>query len=199
MAVAAPPATTYPIALEVDGAQPQNRLSVLLRIIFAIPHMIAVSIVMTIAFVIYVISWIAILITGGYPAGLLRFSLGAFRWTLRTYGYMYLLTDKYPPFSLSDDAAYPVRVPMEERSENRNKVTTFWPLRWILAIPHLIVLYVLGIVAYVLVVIGWIAALITGSVPGGIHNFLSGYLRWYARAYGYVLNLVDEYPPFNLN
>lgn len=189
----------YPIELDVAPAAPQNRLSVLLRLIYIIPQAIVLSVLFVAFAVVWAISWLAILITGSYPAGLLKFSIGVWRWSMRLNGYGYLLTDKYPAFSLDDDADYPVRLLVDEQVDGRNRLTTFWLLRAILAIPHLMVLSVLSYAAGFVALIAWVVALVTGSVPAGLHNFLAGYLRWYARAYGYAFNLVDAYPPFSLN
>jgi len=198
MAASSTATSPYPIALEVQDAAPQNRLFVLLRLILAIPHLIILYVLSLAIAIVWVISWVAILVTGTYPAGLLRFSIGAWRWTIRAYAYAVLLTGKYPPFSLDDDEGYPVRLLVSEEIEGRNRLTTFWPIRLILAIPHAIILTILLYAAAVVVVIAWIVALVTGSVPSGLHKFLAGYLRWSARASGYIYNLVDEYPPFSL-
>ena len=192
-------AAEYPIRLEVDDAAGQNRLTVFFRIILLIPHAIILTILGIIAAIIYVIAWFAILFTGSYPAGMWRFTAGVLRWGIRAEGYLLLLTDKYPPFAMGKDSAYPIRPSLDERVEDRNRLTTFWPIRYILAIPHLIIVGVLQWAVYVVVLIAWIAALITGSVPGGLHSFMAGWLRWYARANGYMLLLCDEYPPFSLN
>ena len=71
-------------------------------------------------------------------------------------------------------------------------------IRLILAAPHLLVLSFLGIAACPVVVIGWLGALATGRLPRFAAAYLSGYLRWYARAVAYLLLLTDEYPPFAL-
>jgi prefoldin subunit 5 len=71
--------------------------------------------------------------------------------------------------------------------------------RLILAVPHFIVLYALGIAASVVVIIGWFGALATGRLPGFAAAYLSGYLRWYCRTAAYLLLLTDEYPPFALD
>lgn len=189
----------YPVGLEVDPAAPQNRLTVFFRIILAIPHFIVLALLGIVVFIIYVISWFAILFTGSYPAGMLRFMHNFLHWNYRVTAYLYLLTDKYPAFSLGPDEFYPIRLRMDERVDNRNRLTTFWPIRWILAIPHLIILGILNYVVQVVVFIAWIIALFTGSVPAGIHNFLAGYVRWTARSYAYIYNVVDEYPPFSLS
>src|SRR5579862_6356757 len=71
-------------------------------------------------------------------------------------------------------------------------------IRLILAAPHLLALSFLGIAACPVAVIGWLGALATGRLPRSAATYLSGYLRWYARAGAYLLLLTDEYPPFAL-
>jgi len=72
-------------------------------------------------------------------------------------------------------------------------------LRIFLVIPQLIVLWLLGIAAMVIVIIGWFGALFTGRLPVFAADFLSGYLRWLTRVYAYMLLLTDVYPPFTLD
>ena len=71
-------------------------------------------------------------------------------------------------------------------------------IRIILAIPHLIVLYALGIAAEVVLIIGWFAALFTGRLPEFAADFENGFLRWQTRVYAYIALLTDAYPPFAL-
>jgi hypothetical protein len=70
--------------------------------------------------------------------------------------------------------------------------------RLLLAIPHLIILYALGIAAEIVAFIGWFAALFTGSLPDWAHTFITGVVRWQARVYAYSFFLTDAYPPFSL-
>jgi hypothetical protein len=70
--------------------------------------------------------------------------------------------------------------------------------RLLLAIPHVIILWALGIAAEVVVVIGWFAALFMGSLPEWAHTFLTGVLRWQVRVYAYTFFLTGKYPPFSL-
>lgn len=72
-------------------------------------------------------------------------------------------------------------------------------IRLILAVPHLVVLAVLGIVTAALVVIGWFGALFTGRLPGFVIQFASGYLRWSIRVTAYLYLLTDAYPPFSMD
>jgi hypothetical protein len=127
---------------------------------------------------------------------MLTFVIGALRWTTRVSAYCLLLTDKYPPFSLDDDSAYPVRLSATEQVEGRNRLTTLF--RIIMIIPHYIIISVLGYAAWIVALIGWFAALFTGTVPAGLHSFLAGYTRWNARYMAYALLITDEYPPFSL-
>jgi len=78
----------------------------------------------------------------------------------------------------------------------QRRVTTAF--RLLLVIPHFVVLYVLGVAAAVVAVIGWFAALFTGRLPAGLAGFLVGWLRWSARVFAYLALLTDRYPPFAL-
>lgn len=191
------PGESYPVAMDVDPASEQNRLSVLLRYVFAIPAFIMAAIVGIGLMVVTVIAWFVILITGKYPAGMANFAAGGLRLTARVLAYTYLLTDKYPPFNLDEDSAYPIRPFVAVQATDRNRLTTFF--RILAAIPHLIVIGLLNYVINVVLFIAWLIALFTGTVPAGLHNFIAGYLRWNIRVSSYVMLLTDEYPPFSLS
>jgi hypothetical protein len=79
----------------------RNRLTVFFRLLLVIPHAIALFFVGIVAGIAHLIGFFAVLITGRWPEGLRNFVVGFFRWTLRVNAYHALLTDKYPPFSLS--------------------------------------------------------------------------------------------------
>jgi hypothetical protein len=188
---------SYPTGMDVDGPQQQSRLSVFLRIIFAIPILLFAGIVGIGMAVVALIAWFVILFTGKYPAGMANFSAGGVRLSARALGYCYMLTDKYPPFSLDEDSSYPIRAFATVQLEGRNRLTTFF--RIIMAIPHLIVISILNYVMEIVGFIAWLIVLITGSMPGGLHNFIAGYVRWNIRNSAYVMLLTDEYPPFSLS
>ena len=190
------PQGAYPVAFEADPPAPQNRLSVFFRILFAIPHLIVLEFVGIAMAVVTIIAWFVILFTGKYPAGMMSFAIGVNRWVAGPRLH-FLLTDKYPPFSLEDDSAYPIRIPITGQIEGRNRLTVFF--RIIMILPHAIILGVLRYVAVVVAFIAWFAALFTGTVPAGLHSFIAGYCRWNARVAGYGALLTDEYPPFGMN
>jgi hypothetical protein len=89
---------------------------------------------------------------------------------------------------------HPVQVVVTD-DLRRNRVTVFF--RGLLAIPHFIVLALWSIVAEIAIVVAWIAALITGRVPAGLHNFFASWLRYTTHVYAYVFILADPYPPFS--
>jgi hypothetical protein len=94
----APYPTTFQVAWP-DG--PRNRLSIGLRIFYAIPHVI-VLVFLNLAWVLTsIVAWFAILFTGKYPAALYDFAVGVLRWDLRVEAYLLLMRDEYPPFSLA--------------------------------------------------------------------------------------------------
>jgi hypothetical protein len=77
----------------------------------------------------------------------------------------------------------------------RNRLTVFF--RWLIAIPHFIVLSLWSIVAEIAIVVAWFAALITGRVPTGLHNFIASWLRYATHVYAYAALLADPFPPFS--
>lgn len=188
---------TYPIGLEVAPAAPQGRLGIFFRLLIAIPALIIASLIGDVAQILGFIAWLIILVTGKLPGGIANFIGGAVRWQMRVYAYVFLLTDKYPPFSLDDAPDYPVHVSIEPQLDGRNRLTVFF--RFIMIIPSAIVLYIVLAVASILLFFGWLVAVFTGSVPGGIHNFVAGALRWWVRLTGYMYLLTDQYPPFSLS
>jgi hypothetical protein len=78
--------------------------------------------------------------------------------------------------------------------EKRSRLTTFF--RWLLAIPHLIVVTFYGLAAAVVVIVAWFALLFTGRWPRGMYDFVAGFWRYCTAVYGYWYLLTDAYPPF---
>jgi Domain of unknown function (DUF4389) len=100
-----------------------------------------------------------------------------------------------PPPATATAGEYPVRFEAE-RQEEYNR---FLPLiKWLIALPHYIVLLFLGIGALFAIIIAFFAVLITGRYPRGLWDYVTGVHRWGMRVAAYVLLLRDEYPPFSL-
>jgi hypothetical protein len=190
-------APAYPVVLDFDPPAPQSRVTVFFRCFMPIPHIVVLYFLGIAQAVVAFLAWFAILFTGRYPAGMFGFSVGVLRWQTRVNAYTWLLTGRYPPFSMDDDGAYPVRVSVTVATEGRNRLTTFF--RPLMVIPHFIVLIFVAIAAAVVLFISWFAALFTAQVPEGMHNFLGGVTRWSTRVSAYMMLLTDEYPPFSLS
>lgn len=113
------------------------------------------------------------------------------RYIVGFYAYLGILTDKLP-----SNEQHVVRFEVAPSGEPTVGGVL---VRIITAIPHAIVLAILGIVAGILLLIAAIMVLVQESYPEGIFNFLRGYVRWHARLFAYLAGLVQEYPPFALD
>jgi len=131
-----------------------------------------------------------------YPRWWYDWNLELMRFSNRVGVYLGLMDDEYPSTdeqqSVTLDFPYP---------DARNGLNRWLPLvKWLLAIPHYLILIFLGLAAFVAVILAWFAILFTGRYPRGIFDFVEGVLRWSNRVVGYALILVtDEYPPFSLS
>jgi hypothetical protein len=114
----------------------------------------------------------------------------------RVIAYLDLLTDEYP--STDEDQVVHIEIPYPDA---KNELNRWLPLvKWLLAIPHYIILYFLWIAAIVCVVIAWFAILFTGRYPKGLFDFVVGVYRWSLRVAAYAILLTtDRYPPFALS
>jgi hypothetical protein len=130
-----------------------------------------------------------------YPRWWFDWNLELTRFSYRVGNYGALLDDRYP----STDEQHSLRLEMAYPDARRD-LNRFLPLvKWLLAIPHYIVLFFLGIAAFVCVVIAWFAILFTGRYPRSLFDFVVGVGRWSVRVSAYALLLVtDRYPPFSL-
>ena len=186
--------STYPLVFDVEYPEKLSRWLVFVKWLLAVPHWIILYALMAVAQAITVIAWFAILFTGRYPKGLFDFVVGIYRWQYNVYAYVLLLRDEYPPFSLSA-GQYPLTFDIEY-PERLSRLLIF--VKWLLLIPHLIVILFLGIVYMVTLVIAWFAILFTGRYPKGMFDFAVGLLRWGARINAYYMLMRDDYPPFSL-
>ncbi len=207
--------TTYPVSFNVDYPdRALDRLTSAFRIIVAIP-ILAVLSLLTGASLHYVTTnnttnETVTLATGGgvlflplvlmivfrqkYPRWWFDWNLQLLRFSARVSAYLALLDDHYP--STDEEQAVHLDFPYPDARQ----LNQWLPLvKWLLAIPHYIVLFFLGIGAIVAIIIAWFAILFTGKYPRGLFDFVVGVLRWSNRVTGYAFVLVtDEYPPFTL-
>lgn len=130
-----------------------------------------------------------------YPRWWFDFAREFTRFQMRIGSYLALLTDKYPSTDEEQSVHLDLDYPDVEQDLNR-----WLPLvKWLLLIPHYVVLVFLAIGAVLAVIAAWFAILFTGRYPSGLFDYVVGVARWGLRvqAYGFLL-LTDEYPPFSL-
>jgi hypothetical protein len=211
---------SYPVGVRVPAAlEDRDRLTTAFRFFLGIPHLLLVggpvAVVTTIgwksndglemgsgsggvlgvvATLAAVISWFAILFTGRQPEGLWKLCAFYMRWRVRAVAYMTLLRDEYPPFG---DGPYPAELELEMPAQGERNVLSV-ALRFILAIPHLIIVGLLGLAWGLATALAWIAILLTGAYPRTLYGFARGVFAWSVRVEAYMLLLRDEYPPFSL-
>jgi hypothetical protein len=172
------------------GTAPQSRVTVVFRIILAIPQFIVLFFVGIAALVVAIIGWFAALVTGELPEFAHTFLGGVIRWEIRVNGYMLLLTDSYPPFSL-DDVDYPLRPILPERGP-LNRVSVFF--RIILGIPAGVFSQIVGYgLTLPLLFAMWIVVIVTGSMPASLYDAYSSLLRYQARLHSWFVMLTSEY------
>jgi hypothetical protein len=130
-----------------------------------------------------------------YPRWWFDWNLELQRFSNRVGAYLVLMDDQYP--STDDHQSVHLDYPYPDAARDLNR---WLPLvKWLLAIPHYIVLFFLNIAAIVVVIAAWFAILFTGLYPRGMFDFVQGVIRWNNRVIGYAATLVtDEYPPFRL-
>jgi hypothetical protein len=131
-----------------------------------------------------------------YPRWWFDWNLALTKFSTRVGAYLGLLTDVYP--STDEEQSVHIEIPYPDA---KNELNRWLPLvKWILAIPHYIVLFFLLIAAIVCVVIAWFAILFTGRYPRGLFDFVVGVFRWFLRVAAYAFLLTtDLYPPFALS
>ena len=203
----------------VPALTSRNRLTCAFRPILAIPHLILVGgpaafalswlgeskgehadwsggggVLGAVAVVSAIIAWLAILFGSRFPEGLWKLSAYYMRWRVRAVAYLALLRDEYPPFGEGD---YPVSLVLSQPAEPRDRLTILF--RIVLALPHIVILWVLGIAWAITWIIAWFAILATGDYPRTLYEFALDVFRWSTRVEVYLLLLRDEYPPFSFD
>ena len=203
----AQPQDQYPVQFSVDYPDRSlSRLGSFFRLIAVIPIAIVLGLVnggssvgetagaAGAAFLLAPL--LMILFRKKYPRWWFDWNVALLKFENRVAAYVLLLRDEYP--STDEEQSVHVEVPYPDVPQNLNR---WLPLvKWILAIPHYIVLSVLGVIAVVVVIIAWFAILFTGRYPRDMFNYIEGVMRWGVRVSAYAFFMTtDRYPPFRLN
>ena len=202
-------ASAYPVRLAVDYPdRPLDRLSTLLRLLWVIPIGIVLAAVSgaTVAFggtatlvaaggLLFLAPLLMIVFRQKYPRWWFDWNLGLTRFSTRVATYVALMDDRYP--STDDEQSVHLDIDYPDVPRDLNRLLPL--VKWLLAIPHIVVLFFLGLGAIGAVIIAWFAILFTGRYPRGLFDYVDGVLRWGTRVSGYAFLLAtDRYPPFSL-
>ena len=185
----------YPVTLKIEYPEKSNKSTAFIRVVLIIPVVTIFSLISSYAEALSLAVALMILFREKYPKWWFDWNIGITKFAYRIASYGLLMRDEYP--STDDDQAVKVDIPCPNVKTDLNR---WMPLvKWILVIPHIIVLIFIFIAVVFCSVFAWFAILFTGRYPKGIFDFVEGFLRWSLRvnAYAYLLT-TDEYPPFRL-
>ena len=206
----------YPARLEIDYPERLSSVKTLFRIILVIPIAVVAALLTgslvgvetasesannvieglaVTGGVLFLATLLMLLFRRKYPRWWFDWNLELSRFTTRVVAYLGLLRDEYP--STDEQQAVHLDLDYPDAAQDLNR---FLPIvKWILVIPHYIVLAVLAVAAVIVTVIAWFAIIFTGSYPRGMFEFVVGVGRWSLRVEAYAFLLItDRYPPFSL-
>lgn len=203
----------YPVQFSVDYPdRPLDRLTTALRIFVVIPIAIVLgavsasswewssrgnqtAVVVGAGGLLFLGPLLMIVFRQKYPRWWFDWNVALTSFGYRVATYLALLRDEYP--STDEEQATHLSIPYPDATSELNR---WLPLvKWLLAVPHYIVLFFLGVAAVICVVIAWFAILFSGGYPRALFDFVVGVLRWGLRVTAYAFILVtDQYPPFSL-
>jgi len=189
----------YPVQVDLDAPLNVARWRPLVHWLLAIPHILFLYLLGIAFSVVGFIAWFAILFTGNIPPGMFGFMTAYLRYSWRVTSYIMWLREPYPPFEVNSSLADPGNDPARFSINYPARLSRgLIFIKWLLVIPHIVVLVFVLIGAYVVWVIGFFAVLITGRWPEGMRDFLVGAMRWSLRVNAYYYLMTDQYPPFSL-
>jgi hypothetical protein len=180
----------HPVRLVVSDDLERPRLTVLFRLLLAIPHFVWIVLWSIAVFFAAFVVWILALITGRVPDSLHRFLAAYIRYATHLVAFVYLIGRRFPGFT-GRAGSYGVDLEIDPPTVQSRWKTLF---RFFLAIPAFILASALGGVAFVIAFLAWWYALATGRMPEGMRNLGAACLRYSAQTYAYTLLVTDRYP-----
>lgn len=197
----------YPVRFEVDYPITLSRLSTAFRLILLIPIGVIVLLLDNGSWIgnseftlpsgglLVAAPLVMILFRKKYPRWWFDWNVALLQFQTRVSAYFLLLRDQFPSTDEDQGVHLSIDYPNAETDLNR-----WLPLvKWLLAIPHYVVLLGLVLAAAIMLIVAWFAILFTGRYPRGLFSYQVGVTRWLLRVEAYAFLLVtDRYPPFNL-
>jgi hypothetical protein len=149
-----------------------------------------------------VLGWFASLARGRMPKGLRDAAAYAIGYTAQTSAYILLVTDRYPNadptemlLAVTDrPPRHPVRVVGDPYDLRRSRLTVFF--RLLLALPHILWLVLWSVVAILAAIAQWFVTLVRGRPAGGLHRFLTAFVRYRLHVYAYLMLVGNPFPGF---
>jgi hypothetical protein len=181
--------TEHPVRMVVSDDLERPRLTVLFRLLLAIPHFVWLLLWSIATVFAAVAAWFAALVTGRNPSGLHRFLAAYVRYVLHLLAFLYLVGRRFPGFT-GRAGSYGIDVEIDPPAPQNRWKTLF---RIFLALPAIFLGGALGGVLVVLAVLGWFYAIVTGRMPEGLRNLGASCLRYGAQLDAYLLLLTDRY------
>lgn len=175
--------------LDIDPPERQRRLTVLLRWLILIPHMIILFLLGVVAFFVAITAWFAALVFGELPWWAIAYLGGYLDYWTRVWASQYLLIDSYPPFGFGA-AGFPVQIELRPGELNRLAVA----FRIFLAIPAIVVAALLDAGWHGLAFFCWLVVLILGRNPEPLFEATAAILRFTMRTLAYLMMLTSAYP-----
>jgi hypothetical protein len=183
----------HPIRLVVTDDLRRNRLTVFFRLLLAIPHVIWLVLWGIANAVVLLLSWFAALFTGRVPTGFHDFMARYLTYQTHVLAYVQLAADPYPSFD--GGAGYPVDLEVAPPVA-QSRLTVFF--RLLLAIPALVISYVMNYLVNILVFFAWVVCLFLGRMPEGMRNLIAFTLRYHIQTAAYYSLLTSRYPSLNV-
>jgi Domain of unknown function (DUF4389) len=184
--------TTAPPRFEADYEESRSRLTTFFRALLVIPHLVVLWLWSVAAGVVVIVGWFAIVFSGRYPQGLYDFVAAYLRFSTFVYGYAWLLCDPYPPFTGDAGELYPVRLRIGPPLATYDRLKTGF--RFLLAIPVLVLVYVMQIVYQLGALLAWFAIVILGRQPRGLQEMIVLGVSYQQRAYAYLALVSEDWP-----
>ncbi|MGO9876129.1 MAG: DUF4389 domain-containing protein [Acidimicrobiia bacterium] len=192
--------TPYPAQLEFDADLHIRRWRPLVQWVLAIPHLMIARALHWLRSILTLISAFTVLFTEQIPPALFDMIATTYRYEWRSVSYALFLHEDYPPFdfapSAGDDGMEAHTVLNLSYPEHLNRWKPMY--KWVLAIPHYLVMVVLTVGAFFAVIGGLFGVLFTGEYPQAARDFIVGVCRYGLRLQAYAGLLTDQYPPFSL-
>jgi hypothetical protein len=198
----------YPVSFSADYGDGERSRGLAVAGIFwlkgvlLLPHAVVLFFLYLVALFVGWVGYFIVLFTGKrLPDGIQNLLANTIGWMQRMQAWIYSLADAYPPFEM-DPASYPVQFAVTDDSPDRNRwlgLAGVLGLKFLLAIPHLIVVWALSIGVAIAGWIGYWIIAFTGQANQGIHEYIEGVTRWSSRVLAWIAGLTDEYPPFTLD